>query len=168
MLTEILSREHLVVLQKLAVLEQALAPFDEAKVREVLHFFDHQIVLHRRKEEEILFPRLASHFPENAGPVFVMLEEHREEKRHIEGMRSSLGAGDSAAVAMHARHILDLLRQHIAKEDQVLFPMAEEMLADAERPAVERGFREIGTFSPVGVAVAAVGAKPHPMCPNGP
>lgn len=150
--TEILSREHQVVLGRLDALERALDAYDVNGLREALHFFDERLVLHRRKEEEVLFPALGAHIGTEVGPVACMLEEHRDEREKIETIRdalrdpSSTGARDRILAA--GRYILELLRHHIQKEDRVLFPMAESVLSDEEKKAVKSGMDAIGYCCP--------------------
>ncbi|MFQ5514020.1 MAG: hemerythrin domain-containing protein [Myxococcota bacterium] len=144
-ITEILSREHQVVLSRLAELERALDVYAEEVLCDTLRFFDEVVTLHRRKEEEILFPALSAHFPPDAGPIACMLDEHREEKRHLQGLSQALDVGDREKIIIHGRSIVDLLRQHIMKEDHVLFPMAERLLDEDQRHRVGAGFRAIGS-----------------------
>ena len=146
--TEILSREHQVVLGRLSELESALDSYSEEALRDTLRFFDESVTLHRRKEEEILFPALSPHFPADAGPVVCMLGEHREEKRLLDELRQALERGDREKAIVHGRFIVDLLRQHITKEDHVLFPMAERLLDPAQRDHISAGFKSIGNCCP--------------------
>ena len=127
--TEKLSCEHQVVLKKLAAFEAALEKFDLDGIRETVRFFDERLILHRRKEEEVLFPTLGRHIGTGRGPIACMLEEHRDEKEKIEQIRGALEAhpasGARERITAAGRYILDLLRAHIQKEDNILFPLAE-------------------------------------------
>jgi hemerythrin-like domain-containing protein len=78
-----------------------------------------------------------------------MLDEHESGRRHVAAMAATLeraAAGDAPALAAFERHAGDLdalLREHIAKEDQVLFPMAEDLLDGAAGDALLADFRRI-------------------------
>lgn len=99
-------------------------------------FADH---CHHAKEERALFPAMVrAGFPAEAGPIGCMLEEHAQGRELLTAMNRSLAAaGDDPARALDdmleagARYV-HLLRNHIAKENGVLFVMADNLLAGAE------------------------------------
>jgi hemerythrin-like domain-containing protein len=87
---------------------------------------------HHGKEERCLFPALAkAGLPSDVGPVAVMLEEHDRGRSLLRAMES----GDAGARARAARDYVWLLREHIDKENAVLFPLADAAL---DEPARER------------------------------
>ena len=86
---------------------------------------------HHGKEEDILFAEMVeAGFPRQAGPIGVMLAEHEEGRRLVRQLAED--AKDEAPCDAEARHRIQetaksfasLLRAHISKEDQVLYPMA--------------------------------------------
>ncbi|MBI3161611.1 MAG: hemerythrin domain-containing protein, partial [Chloroflexi bacterium] len=112
---------------------------------------------HHQKEEGILFTALEGHgFPKDADPVSVFMDEHVEGRRLTKGMiecAERISAGDNSAksqLASHARDYIALLREHIQKEDNVLFPIADDVLAeesaqllkDFNRADDEQGMRD--------------------------
>ncbi len=142
--TEPLRWEHEVVLDRLKAFEKALDEGDWKGIRETLRFFDERLVLHRRKEEEILFPALGRHIGTEHGPIHCMLEEHRDEKEKVERVRSAVARGDLAGARSAGGYILGLLRNHIAKENQILYPMVEDILSAEEKGGVEERMNAIG------------------------
>jgi hemerythrin-like domain-containing protein len=78
-----------------------------------------------------------------------MLDEHASGRGHVGVMAARLeraAAGDRDALAAFVKHAAaldDLLREHIAKEDGVLFPMADELLEGAPAEALLADFRRI-------------------------
>jgi hemerythrin-like domain-containing protein len=102
---------------------------------------------HHGKEEDLLFPLLEKKgIPRNGGPIGVMLSEHDRcrELVHEMGLASSQFA-DSPGVsgkrwAQAAMEYTHLLREHIAKENTVLFPMAESLLTNEEQGRLAREF----------------------------
>ncbi len=105
---------------------------------------------HHQKEEGVLFPAMQSAgIPGEGGPIGVMLAEHQEGRRLTGAMRGAaerLAGGDGRAraeVVQAALEYVDLLRAHIAKEDNVLFPMAEQVLEAPAQAEVAEGFRRV-------------------------
>ncbi|OGK82408.1 MAG: hypothetical protein A2X52_11460 [Candidatus Rokubacteria bacterium GWC2_70_16] len=95
---------------------------------------------HHAKEEKSLFPALVKHgVPQEGGPVGVMLEEHKQGRALI----AAMAVGDPAERAARARQYVALLRQHIDKENGILFPMADAVLDDQAMRAVGREFEAI-------------------------
>ena len=94
---------------------------------------------HHGKEEDILFRRMVERgFSAESGPVAVMLHEHRE-GRALVGTIYGVGEGtgdvspaERAAFLTGAQGFIPLLRQHIQKEDNILYPMSERVLTPAE------------------------------------
>ena len=125
-----------------------------------------RLLRHARKEDEALFPALERAFgsPEDAveGPTAVMREEHRVIHDRARVFRETLhqlndiehpaieaggarlralagGGADAATLAETGEAIVSLLDLHFGKEEQILFPMAREILSrDALRAIAER------------------------------
>lgn len=84
---------------------------------------------HHGKEEGILFPEMGrSGIVREGGPLGVMLSEHVQGRELIAGMESALQSADGRAFAKSARDYIRLLDTHIWKENEVLFPMAENAI----------------------------------------
>jgi len=151
--TKILRQEHEVILRILDVTEknaQALEAGAEVPAEvlsntiEFLRLYaDRQ---HHGKEEDLLFPEMEKKgMPREGGPIGMMLIEHKFGRGHIARMAEAAEAyqsGDREAAAQWADAALDyvaLLREHIAKENNILFVMAERMLSpdDQQRLAAE-------------------------------
>jgi hemerythrin-like domain-containing protein len=145
--TDILSQEHRVIEQVLDCLEQMAdrcdtqGTLDAADANSVIAFFrTFADQCHHGKEETHLFPALeAKGFRRDGGPTGVMLYEHDQGRAFVRGMADAVQAaarGDRAAQAQfvqHARGYLDLLRQHIQKEDHCLFSMANQAFTEADQ-----------------------------------
>ena len=105
---------------------------------------------HHGKEEDFLFPALEeAGIPNEGGPIGVMLSEHVRGREHIARMKEAVEAmksGDKGGAALfveHARGYTGLLRQHIQKEDGVLFVMAEQRLNAAKDEELFREFAKL-------------------------
>ena len=96
--------------------------------------------LHHGKEEEILFPALENKgFSAQQGPVAVMLHEHELGRNFVRGMSESLESlrkGNTDArdkLNMNLSGYADLLFNHISKENNILFRMADKVLSAGEQ-----------------------------------
>mgnify|MGYP001618071809 CR=1 FL=1 len=138
-LTEPLTREHEIILRHLTRLERALWDHTDESMRAELNALRGVLVPHRRKEEEVLFRELTLSLP-----VQCLLDEHEEEERLIGTLRSALDSGDRDTVVRSGQSLLDHLRNHIWKEDHILYPMAEQSIEGEARNRVLAGFRQEG------------------------
>jgi hemerythrin-like domain-containing protein len=140
--TERLREEHVLILRVAGVLER-LAQRSELRGETDFEAFEDCIdfvrlyadACHHGKEEDLLFPALESQgMPGRAGPIAVMLEEHRQGREYARHMRNAIEparAGDEDALRRlrnAARGYVALIRGHILKEDNVLFEMADRMV----------------------------------------
>lgn len=96
---------------------------------------------HHGKEEDVLFPAMeAAGIPRDGGPLGVMLTEHDHGRDLVQRLAAAANAhreGTPAAGRAFAEAAIDfgrLLRDHIFKEDKVLYPMAAQLIGgrDAE------------------------------------
>lgn len=94
---------------------------------------------HHGKEERHLFPMLAAKAGAS-GPVSVMLAEHEEGRRLVRRVEAALAEGNSAGAAQGLDAYAALLRAHIAKEDTVLFPLADRTLGEEDQQALKVAF----------------------------
>ena len=145
--TEALKEDHRVIEEVLAVLEkltaepQALDAWNKA-VDFIRNFADR---CHHLKEEKVLFPALEGKGIEReGGPISTMLMEHEEGRGYVRAMAGALKGEvpPKAALVENARVYLSLLRDHIRKEDDILFNMADEVLSSEEQKRLLREFEE--------------------------
>jgi hemerythrin-like domain-containing protein len=157
--TEVLMTEHRAIERMLAVLETAARRLEAGErvrpdlLREAVDFVrNFADRCHHGKEEENLFPRMeARGVPRQGGPLAVMLHEHDEGRAYVGAIAGAIDAyegGDQAAartIAENARGYVELLRQHIMKEDNVLFPMADRVLSPDDQQELAARFDQIET-----------------------
>lgn len=105
---------------------------------------------HHGKEEDFLFPALeAAGVQHDQGPIWVMLQEHEEGRQLITELRDALNdfiAGDktdSKAIGKIGLDYVVLLDRHIEKEENVLFPMAEDMLKVDKDAELSQAFENL-------------------------
>lgn len=149
--TEILSDEHRVIERVLDALQRLTAvPVNPSleQWRKALDFFRHFAdQCHHFKEEKVLFPALEEHgIPREGGPIGMMLAEHEEGRGHVRSMIDAVeqvakGNGAASTTLLdHARAYVTLLREHIQKEDDILFRMAEEVIPEEEQRRILKDF----------------------------
>jgi len=139
--------EHRVIEQVLTALEAAASreeisfEFYEKAANFIATFADR---CHHSKEEDRLFPALERKgIPREGGPIGVMCSEHQIARGHVRRMRELIAGGDLPALKQTSLEYSALLRQHIQKEDQILFPMGRDRLEAPELEALRRGFDEV-------------------------
>jgi len=85
---------------------------------------------HIAMEEEVLFPAMesASGMPEG-GPTAVMRLEHSQIKALLEQIDETIASGDCEQALEVGDTLLMLVQTHSAREEEVLYPMAENLLS---------------------------------------
>ncbi|MBI4516576.1 MAG: hemerythrin domain-containing protein [Deltaproteobacteria bacterium] len=136
---DLLSEQHQEVLAHLAKTEEALGADARGNAAAALaEYLHHDVVQHFAIEEEALFPIMGRHLGYDHGPLAVMNAEHADFRRLLEGLTRGVETGDVEQQRENAHGLIDLLRGHIAKEDQVLFPMAARLLGPEELGEVDQ------------------------------
>jgi hemerythrin-like domain-containing protein len=110
---------------------------------------------HHAKEENILFARMEkAGFPKDTGPVAVMLYEHDEGRKFISGLEIAISRfenGDESArceIITNGTAYTSLLRNHIQKEDNILYPMAVNLLGDGVISQMQTAFDDVESSFP--------------------
>ncbi len=151
--TEALKQEHRIIEKVLGAVEKLTKSPGEIPVELwekaidfIRNFADK---CHHLKEEGLLFPALEEHgIPREGGPIGMMLFEHEEGRGYVKAMVMALSHAKQDPQAartelfQNARAYLRLLREHIAKEDQVLFEMVDSALTPEEHKKLLREFDE--------------------------
>ena len=138
-------REHEEALAALVALERAAeglrGPGDMAThfaaAREAHAFLVGPVKTHNENEELALFPEL-----DDEAPTALFEEEHLALWRLEAELERALQLADAGRVAAAGLEIVDLLRAHIARENEVLFPMARELLGPEGLARVARRLEE--------------------------
>lgn len=90
---------------------------------------------HHTKEEEYLFPLMKkANVPGSKDIIDSLLEEHEYGRRDVDTIAKAVSLNmDSEAlskIVKSSKDYIQLLTQHITKEDNILFPLADEHLAE--------------------------------------
>lgn len=151
--TQNLENDHVQILRLIEVMERVTesanpnAEHLELIVKIICEFADG---LHHAKEEQLLFPLMVQKgFSNETGPVAVMLHDHMEGRNFVKGMMENISQfkqGETAslkAVYNNMYGYADLLKNHIAKENNVLFRMADKVFTPAEQESLLLDFTKV-------------------------
>jgi hemerythrin-like domain-containing protein len=155
--TQTLMDEHRVIERLLASLEAAANQLEAGKPVRPEYFLEASAFIagfadgcHHKKEEGVLFPAMqANGIPAQGGPIGVMLAEHEMGRKFNRAMRVAaqrLQGGDltaSGEIVQQARNYTGLLWAHIAKEDGILFPMADKVIPSGQHEQVWADFEHV-------------------------
>lgn len=158
---KILVDEHDYILKMIAITENILKSNDsstvdlnhvESIVDFIKNFADKY---HHLKEEDNLFVKMEEFgMPREGGPIGVMINEHNQGRHYIklaEAGIEGLKKGDTSAYHQIQDNLLnycELLIQHIGKENNVLYPMAERIFPTNVDTEMTSQFETINTNTP--------------------
>lgn len=118
-----------------------------AQLYEQVATFTDKLKAHSRREEEGLFPMMFRRLDENDHTIEVMEYEHEKAEQHLEDFLteaklagSAIDEDNAQALTVYAVQAHATLTQHFAKEEKVLFPLAESILSRDEMEELERLF----------------------------
>ena len=155
--TEILMDEHQIILQVIGAAEREVralvagSAFDAAKVGKIIDFIrNFADRCHHAKEEGQLFKMLERKgMPVGSGPIAVMLQEHDMGRDYVRAVAEILAKGKTiglqevSVISENLSAYADLLRGHIGKEDNVLYPMADRMFSTADQHELAEAFQRV-------------------------
>jgi iron-sulfur cluster repair protein YtfE (RIC family) len=143
-----LKAEHIPLLEKLHGLHSICSKIaSEGNTKEyflqlkpAVETFFLELEPHSQREEEVLFKMMEAYIGKDMGPIAVMEYEHDQAKFLIGSFRTKTADSsielDDATMKEYSRLInnaVQILVDHFAKEENILFPMAEKMLTDEEK-----------------------------------
>lgn len=153
-ITQALVDEHKLILRMIALLERnaprtAVGTYSNWQfyldgVDFIRNFADR---FHHAKEEDVLFEALVTNgMPRQNSPIAAMLMEHDQGRAYVKAVETAAGQalsgtpGQGGIIAENALAYAELLRGHIAKEDDILYPLAERVIPDTMRDAIIAGY----------------------------
>ena len=99
---------------------------------------------HHAKEEDILFVELNKEgVLEHCNPIGQMLHEHDLGRGFVKGLNEAVEKGNKIEAVKNARGYCELLQEHIFKEDNILYPMADEALKESAQKEISEKFAKI-------------------------
>ena len=138
-------------------------------VRRVLlataRMIERELFAHARREDDVLFPALERVFGREEALTVEMRREHVDIHAQADRFRGTLrelnqvehpaivregerlaslaGAGGAAELRASGAEMIRLLDEHFRKEEEILFPLAREVLSERELEAVGRGMEAL-------------------------
>ena len=165
-ITQALINEHKLILKMIALLERN-APLTAAGHYTNWQFYldgvdfirNYADLFHHAKEEDILFEALVTNgMPRANSPVAAMLMEHDQGRAIVKAMETAANEardgfpGREIIIAENALAYAELLREHINKEDTILYPLAERVIPDAMRESIINGYASAVAKNPLDFA----------------
>lgn len=153
-ITAALVNEHKLILRMIALLERNAGLTADGSYDNWQFYLDgvdfirnYADRFHHAKEEEVLFEALIKNgMPRENSPIAAMLMEHDQGRAYVRAMEAAVqdalkGSGVKlATLSENALAYVELLREHISKEDEILYPLAERVIADALRDDILVGY----------------------------
>lgn len=130
-----MSTDHKACDEAFALAEEAALNNDWSQAESAFSTFRRDMEHHFRMEEEVLFPALLN-AGGPAGPVQVMRMEHAQMNELIEQMANALADQDSKEYGGLSETQLIVMQQHNLKEEQILYPLADRVLAAARETLI--------------------------------
>lgn len=155
--TEQLKEEHKVIKSMLEVLEKVCNKIESGEkinsehLEQILEFIrTFADKCHHGKEEDLLFPAMEeAGVPREGGPIGVMLMEHEAGRNYVKKMAQAIteykNGNEKVAkeIVENARKYIQLLREHIDKEDNVLYMIADMRLSVEKQEELLEGFERV-------------------------
>lgn len=129
MINEYMTSEHRHCDAFFAMAEDSAVNGDMQQARVSFLQFQQQMELHFSKEENVLFPAFESTTGNTSGPTQMMRIEHTQMRSMFEEMNQALESNNNDEYLGLCETLLILMQQHNMKEEQILYPMADNHLA---------------------------------------
>jgi hemerythrin-like domain-containing protein len=153
-ITQALVDEHRLILRMITLLERNAALTATGRYSNWKFYLDGVDFIrnfadrfHHAKEEDVLFEALVKNgMPRENSPIAAMLMEHDQGRIFVMAMETATlealdgGTGRERIIADNSLAYAALLREHIAKEDEILYPLAERVIPDTMRDDIIAGY----------------------------
>lgn len=116
-----------------------------AQLYEGISAFNDKLKAHSKREEEGLFPMMTRRLGDNDNTIEVMEFEHEKAEQHLldflteaDLLGTTMDEDDAQTITVYAVQALATLTQHFAKEEKMLFPLAQNILSPEEKEELQR------------------------------
>ena len=127
-----------------AAVEQAVDADDWDTAAAEFKRFSEAMLHHFDAEESVLFPAFEERTGMTRGPTAVMRSEHAQIRELMDAAAAAIEARDADDYAGYAETMHIMTQQHNMKEENVLYPMCDQHLADSADVLIGRLREGIG------------------------
>jgi len=152
--TQVMCDEHQLILRMITLVEKNTALMEQGQFRDWQFFLDavdfirnYADRFHHAKEEDVLFVELIKNgMPEKQSPIEAMQMEHEQGRAFVSALENAAEnalagkVGQIPQIAESAKGYAELLRGHIDKEDNILYPLAERVLPEEVRAGMQQAY----------------------------
>jgi len=119
------------------IAENFAADSDWGKLETSFQLFKAGMEKHFQKEESLLFPGIENQMQSPGGPTQVMRMEHQQMRELMENLSAWIEKQDQAEFLGEAETILIMMQQHNMKEEQILYPMIDQLFGSDAASVIE-------------------------------
>lgn len=139
---EVLAAEHVLVGDQLTrALRACEGPSSAERARSMRAFAD-GLRVHVRREERSLFPVCEELFGGKESAVAVLRADHAKLKRSAASLIETVRGLRTDETRQRLQELFRLLKDHFAREERVLFPLAATRMSPAQAAFVARHLRK--------------------------
>jgi iron-sulfur cluster repair protein YtfE (RIC family) len=129
-ISDYMARDHSHCDELFAMVENLAAESKWIELKNAYGEFTSAMEKHFKKEESLLFPGLESQMQSPAGPTQVMRMEHEQMRELLANLTGWIANEDQGEILGEAETLLIMMQQHNMKEEQILYPMIDQMLGN--------------------------------------
>lgn len=129
MIVDFLGGDHRACDDLFASAENAVAQKDWAGACALFERFASAMAHHFAMEEAVLFPAFEARTGMSMGPTQVMRSEHEQMRGLIDDMARAVAGSDQDGYLGLSETLNMLMQQHNLKEENILYPMSDQVLA---------------------------------------
>ena len=139
---DFLGNDHRACDDLFASAEVAVAQKNWDSARSLFERFQTAMAHHLAMEEEVLFPAFEARTGMRTGPTEVMRMEHAQMRGLLQEMAGAVTNADESRYLGLSETLNMLMQQHNLKEENMLYPMSDQVLGD-ERDSLIRAMQAI-------------------------
>lgn len=131
-ISQYMTQDHRACDERFAAAEEAVGSGDWDSAATQFETFQQVMERHLGLEEETLFPEFEQAMGSAVGPTQVMRLEHQQMRDLIGQMAAALHSRDADGYLGLSETLLIMMQQHNVKEEQILYPMTDEVLGETD------------------------------------